>query len=139
MSQFAVPASALGHHFQGRYALRLLLEIAARDPLGTIAVERLDDIVATSASGAIESVQTKQHDGDSTLGNASTDIWKTLRAWLSVFESENEPSLYTLATTSVASAGSAAYFMRPDSRDPTAAARLLTETALRVNDPRPRR
>jgi hypothetical protein len=129
VSQYGVPASALGHHFQSRYALRLLLEIAATDPLGSISVERLDDIVSTSGSGNIESVQTKQHGSDATLGNASTDVWKTIRAWLSTFDHPDEPSLYTLATTSVASPGSAAFCMRPDSRNVGEAVRLLLETA----------
>ena len=41
MSQFAVPASSLGHHFQSHYALHLLLEVASEDPLATMTIERM--------------------------------------------------------------------------------------------------
>jgi hypothetical protein len=107
----------------------MLLEKAQYDPLATIAVERLDDIATTSGTGEVDSVQAKQHQSDSTLGNASTDIWKTLRVWMTSLDTPDEPALFTLATTSAASPGSAAYLLRPDSRDDAKALDLLIETA----------
>ncbi len=133
MSQFAVPASSLGHHFQSHYALHLLLEVASEDPLATMTIERIDDVAIESGDGSIESVQTKQHGDDVGLGNAAPDIWKTIRAWLEPFGTAHEPALFTLVTTSVAQHGSAAYYLRPESFDPDKALLTILNAVPRIS------
>jgi hypothetical protein len=138
MTTFGVPAATLGHLFQIRYALLLLLR-AIRDigPTVELGLERTDDIEIGTDSNLNSLVQTKHHGGAEegrqvSLSNASSDLWKTIRVWSEGIRNDTirlpDVHLY-LVSTATAAPGSAAGLLRPTERDPEEALRALKATA----------
>ena len=80
--------------------------------------------MAWEADGTpIDLLQLKHHlTKAGSLGDQSTDLWKTIEVWLDAPDSVDShgPAL-TLVTTSNAAPGSAAYVLRADSRETPAA------------------
>lgn len=130
-NKYSAAGSALGYLAQIEYALLLMLRRLDDEPDLRVSIETLDDIVFETGSGATarELWQTKHHvtDGGS-LGDSSTDIWKTIHNWIT----ESTDSLVrVLVSTTSAPPGSAAEKLceRPDLREPASAERILLDVA----------
>lgn len=138
MTTFGVPASALGHLYQHRYALLLLLRVTREHPAVELSIERADDIAVDDAGQPLARVQTKHSepsDEDDThfaLSDSSVDVWKTLRVWAEGLADGSlslPGTMLLLVSTGTASPGSAAAHLRPQAknsgRDTTRALELL--------------
>jgi hypothetical protein len=130
--QYSAASSALGYFYQCRYAL---LEALKRLPMGErfyIGIETLDDVVFETDDNAVDVLQTKHHiDEHTSLTDASTDLWKTLRIWI---EGQNSGSIpqdaqFFMITTALCSDGTAAAYLRPHNRDEKKALEYLAATA----------
>lgn len=135
MSTFSAGAPALGFLHQIRYALVVLLEHEAFE----VRLEALDDIDLSGPGSPTELLQLKHRAPNTKLTDASTDLWKTLRVWSTLLGDgsiDPERSLFTLVTTAIAPADSAAEFLRPGlGRNPAAAlAKLRVVMASSKND-----
>ena len=105
----AAAASATGYLFQCRYALLKGIEAIPDSPDLEISIEKFDDIAFESDGSPTELIQTKHHMGTAvTLGDASVDLWKTIRIWSKRVASSVETPFQTrfvLVTTAVAPEG----------------------------------
>ncbi|MBD8078337.1 ABC-three component system protein [Cellulosimicrobium arenosum] len=130
--EHSAAASAAGYLYQVRWALLNLLREGRTRPDQVISLEMHDDVGWESASGtATELLQTKLHATETAgLGDYDPDIWKTLLIWLKRTDAmdPNGPDL-ALVTTSTARPGSAAFALRPGTRDEPTAADLLSTAA----------
>lgn len=130
MSDFSANASTIGSLHQVRYALVLLLESEE----ASILLEGLDDIDINAPRDDPRSLLQLKHRAEGTaLTNSDVDLWKTLRIWSEHTASgEVDPSetVFTLATTAIASDGSAPRMLRPgQGRDVSKALYLLNAVA----------
>ncbi|SYZ72199.1 conserved hypothetical protein [Candidatus Zixiibacteriota bacterium] len=130
--QFSASAPTLGYFYQCRYAL---LEALRRLPSGDricVSIETLDDVVFETDGTPIDILQTKHHiNSAGNLGDASIDLWKTLRIWV---EGQSDGSIplgarFFLITTSLCSEGTAVAYLRPTGRNVSAALERLRATA----------
>jgi hypothetical protein len=139
MTPFGVPESALGHLYQLRYALLLLLR-AVRElgPAIDLSLERTDDISIDDPGRSSDVVQTKHHDKavgarPVSLTDASPDLWKTLRVWAEGVATGSirvPGTLLHLVSTATASPGTAASLLRVSNlRNVDEALRKLRATA----------
>ncbi|MCC8968934.1 ABC-three component system protein [Bradyrhizobium brasilense] len=139
-NHFTAAASAVGYLYQARLALLLCIPHLNSGAEVEVSIERLDDISFEKGGTAFELLQTKHHiDRVASLGNASPDLWKTLRIWAEA--AKDDPSLpsrakLALVTTAAAPAGSAAALLRPPvacslglERNPKSANEILTQIA----------
>jgi hypothetical protein len=129
---FTAAPQALGYLFQVRYALLLLLRRGREDPGAELSIERFDDIAFERYGTPEDLLQTKHHVGSKgSLSDASTDLWKTLRAWSTgIFEGtfQADSCVFTIVTTATAPENSACSKLRPVSmggRDTVAALDVL--------------
>ena len=87
---------------------------------------------AADTSDPVELLQIKLHQTAKAagLGDMAVDIWKTLRIWMdrSDVGDPQGPDL-ALVTTSIASSGTAAYALRPSTRDVALATQRLLKAA----------
>lgn len=131
-SRFEASASALGYAYQFRYALFRALEQRRFGLNWSIAIEAADDVELTVHEGQIELRQLKLRQKGTTLGNADTDLWKTIRIWAEALEAGKidltTHKLY-LVTTARVTANSVGAMLASDesSRNPTAARSALDE------------
>lgn len=127
-SHSAAP-QAVGYLYQCEYALLALVEQARRDPTRALGLEIIDDVHFESSGTPTELLQTKHHVGRAAdLSDRSTDLWRTLAAWLDALELVDGPvPALTLATTQVASTGAVALLRHGPDRDADGA-RVLLET-----------
>lgn len=139
MTTFGVPQSVLGHLFQHRYALWLLLRAARERPGVELSIERADDIALDESGVPLDRVQTKLTvvppgaTPPSALSDSSPEVWKTLRVWSESLKAGTLPlpgTLLTLVATGVAGPGTAAAMLRPADavqgvRNPAQALQLL--------------
>jgi hypothetical protein len=140
--KYSAAASVAGYLFQARLALAEALRFAYSDSGIEIAIEKFDDVSFEAGGEPIELLQTKHHIakvGD--LTNLSVDFWKTLRVWSD--KVRGDPSLpgrvrFTLVTTAIAPAGSAAALLKPSisgsSRDAEKAVEHLTLASANSNN-----
>ncbi|MCO1348079.1 hypothetical protein L0Z31_11395 (plasmid) [Burkholderia vietnamiensis] len=131
MTTFSAAPQALGYLYQARVALALLL--TASDE-ARLKVEALDDIEISDALAAesLALVQLKHHTGDTSITDASTDLWKSLRVWSEQAESHQftvADTRIVLLTTAKASAGSVASLLGEQKRDVDKAEMLLMDVA----------
>ena len=112
---FDATASMLGYLYQARYALLGAIRRLQTEPLFSIEIETLDDVVFHRKHSATEVLQTKHHlDKEANLTDASPDLWKTLRIWSETTLSgqlDRDVLLYLL-TTARARPGSIAAYLR---------------------------
>ena len=136
-SQFSASEQLTGYLYQIRYALLVFLRrIREEADIANIelSIEKLDDVAFEKNGEAIELHQTKHHvDKETTLTNASPDLWKTLRVW-SQYIKENsgktENLLFFLITTAHAPDDSLIGKLRRDKkRDEDSALEELIKTA----------
>ncbi len=130
-NKYSAAGSALGYIAQIEYALLLMLRRLDDEPDLAVTIETLDDIVfeANSGASARELWQTKHHvTGSGSLGDSSTDIWKTVHNWLT---EPTDSSVRVLMSTAIAPPGSAAEKLseRLGVRDPVAAEGILAAVA----------
>jgi hypothetical protein len=132
MVEHSAAASAAGYLYQTHWALVDLLRRGHARPDQALTLELHDDVAWTDVDDtgdARELLQVKLHTKSKAagLGDMGTDIWKTLKVWMDrpdVGDSQG-PEL-ALVTTSVATEGTAAYTLRPSTRDvDLAVARLI--------------
>ena len=76
-----------GYLFQARYALLRALEEGKRNSGHALSIERFDDISFDDRGEPIEIIQTKHHTKPSDISDMSTDLWKTLRVWITLVNS----------------------------------------------------
>ncbi len=132
-SQFSAVDATLGYLYQVRSALLWTLRQLRTDPEFLIGIETLDDVAFETTGGQpTQLLQTKHHKtGSGSLSDSSPDIWRTIRVWFEGHHSETIPAsakLY-LVTTAIAHIGSAAYNLRANTRDLSAARQALVKTA----------
>ena len=70
----------LGYLYQVCFALNLLME--SDDPSYQISMEKFDDIAFDKDGTPVQLIQTKHHTVPASLSDSSTDLWRTLKAWL---------------------------------------------------------
>lgn len=119
---------ALGYLVQVDYALLLMLDRMSDRYELELSLETLDDIAFHGDdSSPTEKFQSKHHvSRQASLGDASTDLWKTLRNWIV----EGGDATLTMLTTSTASNSSAAARLRARAdRNVAAAMQALERTA----------
>jgi len=124
-------ASALGYQYQINWALVELLKRGVTRPDQAITLELHDDVAWDQTGHPVERIQVKHHlNRQSGLGDASTDVWRTLKVWMDTANpTDSSAALLTLITTATAATGSAAALLRDTAdRSPADALRLL-ETA----------
>ncbi|MGX7681530.1 ABC-three component system protein [Jatrophihabitans sp. DSM 45814] len=116
-SLFDASAAAAGYAMQMRYALLRALELLRVGVDWQISVEAGDDVELVSANGYRSLFQIKHRAPGTTLTNASSDLWKTLRIWA---ESVNDQTIELptshlfLVTTSTAVQGTIAEYLVAD-------------------------
>ena len=122
--------SALGYLYQTSWALLELLRQKRSD--STLTLEMHDDVAWDADGTATELIQVKHHIAvTGGLGDMSVDLWRTLNAWMDD-GSPGDPygPILTLVTTSIATTGSAAFFLRDNTnRDSDRALDLLDSAA----------
>lgn len=130
-NKFNAEAAALGYFYQSRYALLLLME--NYNNYSELSIERFDDVAFEDEGSPKELIQLKHHkNANSSLSNASVDVWKTLRVWCTqVLEGDLpiEGVLRTIITTENANEGSAMSKLRPDFRDEKKALKILNNVS----------
>ena len=121
-NRFGAAGSALGYLAQVEYALLIALQRMDTEDRLKLSLETVDDISFEVEGRPQELWQTKHHVGrQGSLGDASPDLWKTLRNWI---ETSDECSTCFLFTTATAQPGTAASLLGPArSRDDVVAAR----------------
>ena len=132
-SKFSANEPATGYLFQCRYALLASLRrMSECEDDFLVALETLDDVVFERHGQPAELLQLKHHvKHAANLTDGSVDLWKTLRIWCEGFAQDLiEPdSLHYLITTSAASNGTAASYLKVDGRSVDAAIGRLLQTA----------
>lgn len=131
---FSAADSALGYLYQVRVALLWALRRLKLNDDFMISLETLDDVTFETKGGTPdELLQTKHHrNREASLTDACEDLWKSLRVWFESYAAKTVPvgTALHLLTTSTASAGSIASYLRSDDgRDVDAALRGLITTA----------
>lgn len=105
-NRFSAAGSALGYLAQVEYALLIALQRMDTEDNLRLSLETVDDITFEGEGQPKELWQTKHHVGrQGSLGDASPDLWKTLRNWI---ETSDEYSACFLYSTATAQPGTAA-------------------------------
>ena len=131
-TKYSASDSLVGYLYQCRLALLETLKRLKTNPRITVAVETLDDVVFETDGTPTEIIQVKHHiNRQANLTDASTDIWKTIRIWCDFYQNgiPQSGTILCMMTTSRASEGSAAYYLRAENRDIAAAEKILLQTA----------
>lgn len=132
-SPFDASASMLGYLFQCRLALLDAIRRLKHDGSFSVAIETVDDIVFEVAGNPTELLQAKHHiERTGGLGDASPDLWKSIRIWAEGLKAGRWPSdtLHYLVTTGSAQHGSVASCLRSTTgRDPDGARARLDGVA----------
>lgn len=126
-------AAATGYLFQCRYALLKGLEAISDRPELELTIEKFDDVAFVTGGSPVELIQTKHHVAQAgNLSDASVDLWKTVGIWVQLVTEDIDEVFrrrFVLVTTSAASDGSAASFLRVRDRNEDRARQLLAKTA----------
>ena len=132
-SKFSATDSVLGYLYQLRVALLWALRRLKIDNTFLVSIETLDDVTFERPSGvASDLLQTKLHrNRDTTITDASVDLWKTLRVWIEGTNAGDIPPGTTLQllTTATAPIGTIAAHLRTDNRNNDAAISAMEATA----------
>ncbi len=131
-TKYSASDSLVGYLYQCRLALLETFRRLKTNPSIIVAVETLDDVVFESNGTPTEIIQVKHHTNrQANLTDASTDLWKTIRIWCDLYQHGiiQSGAVLCMMTTSKASEGSAAYYLRAENRDTVVAEKKLLETA----------
>ena len=135
-------AQAAGYLFQIKFALFRALKRLLRDPTGSIAIERVDDVAISSTKSAgapavVEIEQLKHTTDPSTiLGDSSPAVWRTLGNWSRLIGLDTHLNLAVLDLILITNAalandsGISNLGLSDDDRNPSAAFAKLTDAAL---------
>src|SRR5690242_17521048 len=131
-SLFGAGDSALGYLYQMRLALLGALQRLARGYIFSVYLETLDDVTFEPSGSPKELFQLKHHiKSAGNLTDASPDIWKTLRVWMTGRSDGSIPldaRLCLVTTSSVAEHSIAAKLGFKD-RDESQAIQALSDIA----------
>lgn len=131
-SLFGAGDSALGYLYQIRHALLGALQRHARGYIFSVYLETLDDVTFESSGSPKELFQLKHHiKSTGNLTDASPDIWKTLRVWITGRSNGSIPldaRLCLVTTSSVAEQSIAAKLGFKD-REESQAVQALSDVA----------
>jgi hypothetical protein len=129
-------AQAAGYLYQLRYALFRALKRLLRDPTGSIAIERIDDVAVASASELVEVDQLKHTtEAGTEFSDLSPAIWRTLGNWARYVPSNSDLNIAVLelflVTNAALQEGSGIALLGPseDSRDVALAVEKLIKAA----------
>jgi len=133
MADHSAAGSAVGYLYQCELALYELARRARRNDDIALFLEVLDDIHLQESGKPADLLQAKHNLGPAgNLSDASTDLWRTIRAWIDTLErvGSSKPRR-VLLTTAIAAKGTAAAALREDlsARNENEAERLLCEIA----------
>ncbi|THD10207.1 ABC-three component system protein [Rhodanobacter lindaniclasticus] len=131
-SLFGAGDSALGYLYQIRLALLASLRRLARGQIFFLYLETLDDVTFEPSGSPLELFQLKHHiRSTANLTDASPDIWKTLRVWITGRSDGTIPrdARLCLVTTSPVTDHAVAAKLGLKDRDETGAVRVLSEVA----------
>src|SRR5664280_2726006 len=131
-TKYSASDSLVGYLYQCRLALLETLKRLKTNPSITVAVETLDDVVFETDGTPTEIIQVKHHiNSQANLTDASTDLWKTIRIWCDLYQNgiTHSGTVLCMMTTSKASEGSAAYYLRAENRNIAVAEKKLLQTA----------
>jgi hypothetical protein len=136
-------AQAAGYLFQIRFALFRALKRLLRDPTGSIAIERIDDVALSSGKSvstipAVIEIDQLKHTADpsTTFSDHSPAIWRTLGNWSRLVASDNDLKLGFLDLVLITNAslqtgsGIAGLGVSEHDRDPANALSKLAAVAL---------
>jgi len=115
MATHNAPGQMLGYLYQVCFALNLLME--SDDPSYQISLEKFDDIAFDKDGAPIQLIQTKHHTTPASLSDSSTDLWRTLKAWLDTITDDNSLLNHTdfvIITTATAPEDSAAKLIQQE-------------------------
>jgi len=134
MAGHGAAASAAGYLYQTDWALVDLLRKAHSRPDHAITLELHDDVAWTDVdtNDPLELLQVKLHmtSASAGLGDMAPDIWKTLKIWMDRPDvGDLQGPELSLVTTSIATEGTAAYALRPSTRDAELALERLLAAA----------
>lgn len=132
ISKFSAAPSLSGYLYQFRYALLESLRKIRHQIDFSVSIESLDDVVFEVGDDVVELLQTKHRVGqNANITDASPDLWKSIRIWCELNETEaNAGRYYFLITTATASNNSIACLLRPgSSRNISMAVARLNEVA----------
>ncbi len=132
ISKYSAGPSLIGYLYQCRLALLETLRRLRTNPCFTVSIETLDDVVFGENGAPKEILQVKHIiNRKAHLTNASTDLWKTIRISVDLYQCgvSSPGAIYCMMTTAETPDGSAAYYLRPMTRDTVAAERILIKTA----------
>ena len=124
-------ASAAGYQYQTWWSLLEMLRTGPDRSDARLILEMHDDVAWEDDGTPTELLQTKHHHvSNRTLSDSGDDVWRSLQVWLDT-ASPSDPAgpILHLVSTDRAPAGSAAYALRPESRDVPAAIARLTKAA----------
>ncbi|TFC95896.1 hypothetical protein E3T28_12985 [Cryobacterium sinapicolor] len=133
-SLFDASASAVGYAHQFRFSLLSALQLLRHGIDWQISIEAADDIEIQDADGYRNYLQLKHRAPGTTMTNASSDLWKSLRIWSKLAtdgQLDLTKSRLLLITTGTLSAGGAAAALveDPTKRDVASAMSQLNVTA----------
>jgi hypothetical protein len=81
------PGPAAGYIYQIRYALFRALKKLARDPTGTIGIERLDDVVIEAVGTVLALEQVKHTTNEKKkFTDSSPEVWRAIANWALLFD-----------------------------------------------------
>ncbi|SOY93388.1 conserved hypothetical protein [Cupriavidus taiwanensis] len=112
--QFSARDSALGYLYQVRLALLWALRRLRLTDEFNVGLETLDDVVFESDGRPTDLLQAKHRvKRVATLTDASPDIWKTFRVWLTALGAEqiDATTRLVLVSTGICDKGTAAYLL----------------------------
>jgi hypothetical protein len=132
-SKFSATDSTLGYLYQLRTGLLWSLRRLKHDSAFLVSIETLDDVTFESVSGvASDLLQTKLHKNkETTITDASVDLWKTLRIWIEGRVDGSIPSTarLQLLTTATAPPNTIAHCLTAEHRNVDAALQSMGVTA----------
>lgn len=130
--QFSARDSALGYLYQVRLALLWALRRLRVSADFRVGLETLDDVVFESEGRPTDLLQAKHRiKRIATLTDASPDIWKTFRVWLTALDAGqvDAAARLILVSTGVSDDGTAAYLLGEGKHRNEQAALVLLDTA----------
>lgn len=134
MSNHQASEQMIGYIYQIRYALYLLLK--NKEEESNVSIEKFDDIAFTKPNGSANTlIQLKHHTKKyGNLTDSSTDIWRTLNAWINELNRDItllDNTKFLIITTAQSPDNSASSFLVSSSgiRDTKKAFELLNDVA----------
>ena len=134
-NKFSGADSFLGYYYQSLYALIYLLN--SIEDSEEVLIEDLDDVVVKNLDNNAYSLQQLKHKQNSTLTEASKDLWSTLRIWCEyTLKNDIRNITFALITCSNISVKSELNVLKEYGKSRNKLIQQLIEEAERVGDER---